>query len=198
MRLPAACLMLLLAATPAGAEERVDQSALPIEENEPPVMRIVFDDCLGFVRDGEVPFEGLKTFPIDAETLERSGSVARRFVPVSAQAAHLLEDRYVAAWGRDDRGFSFCTLSTAWGATSPRRLGVRAEGFVARLAARAKREGLSEAFFESPDLHPLEIPSISEPGDDPDELRFSIATTSAGPDRTLVDVGLLVMGGGRP
>jgi hypothetical protein len=82
-------LAISLAALPLQAAE--------IEENEPLVMRLIFEDCLGYIRHGRTPFEGLATRPASREAIAELPSRA----PDREKAVELLSPRYVAAWGRD-------------------------------------------------------------------------------------------------
>ena len=61
-----AMLFALAALTPA-----LPATAQEIEENEALAMRLIFDDCLGYVKDGIEPFEGLETSDLTAQEIAR-------------------------------------------------------------------------------------------------------------------------------
>ena len=182
-----AAVALLLLTLPAAAEER-------IEANEPLVMRLVFDECLGFARDGKAPFEGLTRGPVPADVLEGLGRSAD-FVGRGAQTCFIVSSRYVAIWGLDDWRRAFCTVQTPYDAEGPRKLGVDPRGFLQRVAERARREGLTEIYGADERISPLVIPSYNEPGEKEGELSFSLTATTSNADGSLVDVGLIMMGG---
>jgi len=74
-------LAVCLGASPAHAAE--------IEENEPLVMRLIFEDCLGYIRHGRTPFEGLATRPASREAIDQ---IPRR-APDREKAVELLSPR---------------------------------------------------------------------------------------------------------
>lgn len=188
-------LVLCLAAIPA--------QAAPIEENEPLVMRLIFEDCLGYIRHGRTPFEGLATRPASREAIDQ---IPRR-APDREKAVELLSPRYVAAWGRDADG-RHCLIFTVWSALRdglPARLGVRAKDFLGRVTERARAAGLDEA-LPADTFSPLATSLWSETstGHDSGPLRpvsFTILPTGGDEASGLMDAGLIVAGGppqGRP
>ncbi|MCP1548225.1 MULTISPECIES: hypothetical protein [Methylorubrum] len=188
-------LAVCLGASPAHAAE--------IEENEPLVMRLIFEDCLGYIRHGRTPFEGLATRPASREAIDQLPSR----VPNREQAIELLSPRYVASWGRDADG-GHCLIFTVWSAVRdglPMRLGVRAKDFLGRVTERARAAGLDEA-FPADTFSPLATSLWSEKstGHDAAPLRpvsFTILPTGGDEASGLMDAGLIVVGGppqGRP
>lgn len=177
--------------------------ATQIEENEPLVMRIIFEDCLGYIRHGRTPFRGLATRPASRVAID---TIPRR-APDRDKAVELLSPRYVASWGQDGNG-RHCLIHTVRQAepdARPIRLGVRGEGFLQRVDARARAEGLTtsgvaEAFT------PVSVSfwSEGETGHDRGPLRpvsLSIVASAADEARGLADAGVIVMAGppqGRP
>ncbi|CAA2136458.1 hypothetical protein [Methylobacterium bullatum] len=195
MRKPWILLAACLAAFPA--------SAAPIEENEPLVMRIIFEDCLGYIRHGRTPFQGLATRPASREAIDTIPSRA----PDREKAVELLSPRYVASWGQDGNG-RHCLIRTIWQAehdTRPVRLGVASDGFLQRVDARARAEGLTSSGMADA-FTPISVSSWSEgeTGHDSGPLRpisFSLVASGADEARGLADAGVIAMGGppqGRP
>ncbi|BAU91067.1 hypothetical protein MPPM_2462 [Methylorubrum populi] len=177
--------------------------AAEIEENEPLVMRLIFEDCLGYIRHGRTPFEGLATRPASREAIAELPSRA----PDREKAVELLSPRYVAAWGRDGQT-RHCLIRTVWWAERDRlsaRLGVRAAGFLSRVTERARTAGFEEA-FPADTFSSLATSHWSEKstGHDSGPLRpvsFTILASSGDEARGVLDAGLIVMGGppqGRP
>ncbi|MBO1018498.1 hypothetical protein IPV08_00755 [Methylobacterium sp. SD274] len=178
-------------------------SAAPIEENEPLVMRIIFEDCLGYIRHGRTPFRGLATRPASREAID---TIPHR-APDREKAVELLSPRYVASWGQDNNG-RHCLIRTVWQAepdARPMRLGVRSEGFLQRVDARARAEGLTSSGMADA-FTPISVSSWSEgeTGHDSGPLRpvsFSLVASAADEARGLADAGVIAMGGppqGRP
>ena len=178
---------LLLPARPGRAEE--------IREDEPLVMRLIFEDCLGFVRHGRAPFEGLATRPVSAGPAEGLPAPLR----ARGRIVELLSSRYVAVWGivEDER---VCMVQTAAAARrDPALLGVRREGFVARVTARAVAEGITKRSPEdafSPVI--TNSWSVPEPRGGKQPLRFALIATAESPDGRLADVGIIVVAGPAP
>lgn len=127
----AACIA-LLAALPAmaGAPGRDEDLA----------MRLIFDDCLAYARDGRPPFAGVaEPAPEDAML-----AALAPFFPASARALRLTAPEaggqpYLAFWGSED-GRRFCAVVEAV-QDAPDGLRV-APGFLERLDAKAQDEGL--------------------------------------------------------
>lgn len=185
-----AVLAAVLLMCPAGASAR----AAEVEENEALVMRIVFEDCLGYIRNGKTPFQGLHTGPASDEAAKTLHPMMRAYGTVM----ELLSPRYVASWGEapDSR---FCAVMTVYGITAPGQLGVRPDAFIARVTERAAAAGLTQA-ETSGVFSPINSTRWSEPvtGTDANPKRpvsVSIMPTSANADESLLDAGLIVMGG---
>ncbi|MGU3492619.1 hypothetical protein ACLBXM_01135 [Xanthobacteraceae bacterium A53D] len=184
----AALLMGLAPCAPAQATE------VKIEENEPLVLRLMFDDCLGYMRDGKTPFAGLETRPASEEAMK----TVHRNMRAHGTTVELLSPRYVASWGEapDAR---FCGIYTVFGVDAPGKLGVRPDGFIDRVSARAKATGLTIA-ENSQEFSPVHSTLWSEPETGHETgpkrpVRLSVIPTSANADKSLLDVGLIVMGG---
>lgn len=187
-----ACLM---AAHPARAEK--------IEENEPMVMRLIFDDCLGYVRHGRTPFQGVATGPASQVAIEHFPAL----MPNREQIVELLSPRYAAAWG-EDQEVRYCILRTVFDdlpSRGPGLLGVRRLGFVARVTERAVTQGLTERSPED-EFSSIVINTWSEPetGHETGPLRpvrFNMIPVDINEDGSLADAGSIVMAGpslGRP
>ena len=177
-----------LLAVPAARAE------VAIERNEPLAMRLIFDDCLAFARDGKPPFEGLKRGPVPRDVLDGLSRPAD-FVGPNAQTTYVVSRRYVAIWGIDPWRRAFCTVQTPFGAEEPGRLGIDPRTFLARVVDRAKAEGLTEIYGAEAGLSPLKLLSFSEPGEKEGELSFTFMPRIRNADGTLVDIGLIMMGG---
>lgn len=159
-----------------------------IEDNEPLVMRIIFDDCIGFIKEDIAPFKGLSLLPITAE--------GRDWLPRSrrdkGETRHLFSDRYVVAWGEDNMS-RYCMVLTSIPSEKPMMLGVKRSGFLERLTKRADAIGMTEndlpAIFS-----PLYTTSWREPLDDGmSELRMVVMPTGGQDDQEMVDAGLIMV-----
>lgn len=168
--------------------------AADIERNEALVMRIVFDDCLGYIRDGKQPFDGVGTFPLVREEVVR-GPPAH--MTVRREVVHLINQRYQAAWGEDTTGLRFCLVFTDITADDPMQLGVDPWGFLARVTERAAREGLTEALVGN-EFSPIEMSVWSEPEEHPGYNRVVIMPTGENNDGTVLDAGLVAVAGAPP
>lgn len=164
--------------------------------NEDLVMRLIFEDCLGYIRNGTTPFEGLATRPASAAAVAELPGYLRHATP----PLQLLSSRYVASWGSDEKN-SYCSVRTVWDdiADSQGLLGVKTQGFISRLAKRAIAAGLTER-DPGEAFSPVSTISFHEPptGHDTGPLRpisFVVLPTEENPDSGLSDAGLLVMGG---
>ena len=190
------CLLPLLVAVllPMAAPPAFPATVAP---DEPLVMQIIFEDCLGYVRRGSTPFQGLATRPAAAAGIEQLP--AR--MPNRDKAVELLSPRYLASWG-EDADSRHCHVGVVFAAVeagAPVRLGVRAAGFLQRVTRRATDEGLRDALVAD-ELSPLAISTWSEPqtGHDRGPLRpvsmSRLATTPADAEG-IAEAGLIVMGG---
>jgi hypothetical protein len=159
-------------------------------------MRLIFDDCLGYVRDDRAPFSGLPVRPASAAAIRNLMSPPLDRVG----AVTLFFGRYVADWGAGT-GDRFCMIrmrANDAGNRAPAMLGVREQGFVARVTARAVREGISQRDGDA--FGPLSITSWHQPdsGHETGPLRpISFTVMPAGRDaRTgVAEVGIVAMGG---
>jgi hypothetical protein len=185
-RLIAGLLATVLAA-PSAAQDRIDA--------EPLVMRLIFQDCLGYVRTGTRPFVGLDLSPMRPE-VEASLSAAARRLPERHQ---LLSERYFTYWGQDG-GTRLCVISaTDDHADHPPILTVRHEGFLDRVGLRATAEGMTE--HDLPERFDMfGTPKFSDPGDDPGEFRIIVIPYEETIGGTLIDMGIIIVaaGIGRP
>ena len=179
----------LLAASPTRAAE--------VERNEPLVMRIIFEDCLGYVRAGRMPFAGLPTRPATATAIARLPAQ----MPDRDRAVELLSPRYTASWGEDANG-RHCYVGSSYEADQaglPGLLGAPERGFLQRVTARATAEGLTENGVAN-ELSTLALSYWSEPETGHDSgpgrpVSFSLMATT-GPDAgSIADAGLILMGG---
>lgn len=185
-----AVLAAVLATSSIGSPARAEV----VEENEALVMRIVFEDCLGYIRNGKTPFQGLHTGPASDEAAKTPHSMMR----LHGTVIELLSPRYVASWGEapDSR---FCAVMTVYGIADPGKLGVRSEGFIARVTERAAQAGLTQG-ETSGVFSPIHSTRWAEPetGSDAGPKRpvsVSIMPTAATADESVMDAGLIVMGG---
>ena len=165
--------------------------AQDITENEALLMRIVFDDCIGFVEENRPPFSDLSTLPIT--------QAGKHLVPLklreTGQIRHLFSPRYVAAWG-DDTQRRYCMIMTDPVAGGDMVLGVRYDGFIDRFTARAASVGISNAY---PDnalsalvLSTWDVPNMPENK----RLSVTLVPTGASEDESILDVGLIVVAAG--
>ncbi len=182
-----AAAVLLAMAIPSGAEDRPDAEAL--------VMRLIFQDCLGYVRDGSPPFAALALGPLRPEVEAGLPEAARRL----PDRHELLSPRYYTHWGKDGTT-RLCVISAADDyARFPALLTVRHEGFLDRVSQRAAAEGLTEhALPERFDMHGT--PTWSEPGNDPAELRIVAIPYEPTVEGVPIDMGIIIVarGLGRP
>ncbi|MEZ5798026.1 MAG: hypothetical protein R3D63_11425 [Paracoccaceae bacterium] len=95
------CAILSLAlGLPAGAQQPAAAPDL--------VLRLMFDDCLGFARDGAEPFDGVAAPAFDAADVR----ALRPYFPASARAFRLDGQPYLAFIGTDS-GRRFCAVLQA-------------------------------------------------------------------------------------
>lgn len=159
-----------------------------IEDNEPLVMRIIFDDCIGFIKNDIAPFKNLSLLPI---TTEGKDTLRARYIK-SGPVYHLFSDRYVIAWGEDNQD-RYCILLTSRPSDKPMMLGVKRAGFLKRLTKRADAVGMTENTL--PDIFsPLHTTSWREPLDDGmSEMRMVVMPTGGQDDQEIVDAGLIMV-----
>lgn len=171
--------------------------AAMLEKNEPLVMRIIFEDCFGYVREGRVPFAGLLTRPASADAIAQLPSR----MPDRERAVEFLSPRYVASWGEDANG-RHCYVGTVLLAVQrgmPGLLGVPVKGFLGRVTARATAEGLRDAVVADA-FSPLGLSSWSESATGHDTgpgrpVSFSLIATTPADARGVAEAGLILMGG---
>lgn len=174
-----------------------------IEENEPLVMRLIFDDCLGYIRDDKAPFQGLATRVASVDVIGTLSSHSSEH----GKVVELLSPRYVAAWG-EDKDARYCVVRMAWSDQRPPGvglLGVRSAGFLTRVAERAAAEGITERYPDDLDdeFSPFNVYGWGqqETGHQTGPLRpirFSVLASGEGGaenDVGLVEVSSIGMGG---
>ena len=159
-----------------------------IEDNETLVMRIIFDDCLGFIQKDITPFEGLSLSPITAQ--------GRDMLPVrrrtNGEIRHLFSDRYVVTWGEDNES-RYCMVLTSLPSDKPMMLGVKREGFLERLTKRADAVGMTENDLPA-EFSPLHTTGWREPYDDGmSELRMVVMPAGGQDGQEMVDAGLIMV-----
>ena len=178
-------LALSLLAVPALAQDLVDK--------EPLVTRLIFEDCLAYVRNGTPPFAGLSLTPIRPEVDAGLPAPAHTF----QSRYQLLSDRYYTYWGMYD-GKRTCVIAGVDDyARFPALLTVPVTGFLDRLSQRAAKAGLTDQVLPKV-FDPAEAPVFSEPGDDPDEVRIVVMPYEPAPEGTLVDIGIIIVASGVP
>ncbi len=183
MRVFLAGLLFAISAGPTLAEQARDNEAM--------VMRIIFEDCLGFVERDEAPFRGLDLIAISERGKEAFNAAAQ----ASATMRHLFSTRYAAAWGEDEHA-RYCMIQTVQPPEGPMRLAVNPDGFLQRMTARASALGMTEHNLVEP-LSPLATNDWREPGTgDLTELRVVILPTDANEARTLMDIGIILVAAG--
>lgn len=169
---------------------------LAVEENEALVMRLVFQDCLGFMREDREPF-------VDLETGEPSSDAFDSLPTFMSEqnVVQVLSPRYVAAWGQDDDA-RFCTVRSVWGEKGQIGepiLGVDHNGFLKRVTAAAIAAGLT---YYEPEMEfsPLSTTYWSEPETGfwdgaQRPITLTVMPTDASDENGLMDVGIIIMGG---
>lgn len=195
--LAAAAALLVALGVATGSRAQTPPAAGVTAPDEALVMRIIFTECLGYIREGRVPFQGLPTRPASAEAIAALPSR----MPDRERSVELLSPRYIASWG-EDADARHCKIGTAYEAAaagSPIRLGVRAAGVLQRVTARAAEAGLTAAEVAD-SFSPVSISSWSEPrtGEESGPGRpvsFSLLATTPADAQGIVDAGLMVMGG---
>lgn len=173
----------VLSVSPAFASE-----VKTIEDNETLVMRIIFDDCLGFIQKDIAPFEGLSLLPITAQ--------GRDMLPVrrrdKGETRHLFSTRYVVAWGEDYES-RYCMVLTSIPADEPTMLGVKRKGFMDRVTKRADAVGMTENSLPEK-FTPVQTTSWREPLDDGmSELSLTVLPTIVSEDGKMADAGLIIL-----
>lgn len=98
-------------------------------------LRLMFDDCLAYARDGATPFQGIAE-PAPQDALLQA---LAPYFPASATALRLTGHDYLAFWGADG-GRRFCAVVEAQ-QDAPDGLRVAAD-FFDRVDALARDEGL--------------------------------------------------------
>ncbi|MEN5084340.1 hypothetical protein ABE438_17805 [Bosea sp. TWI1241] len=172
-------------------------ATVPARADEALVMRLIFEDCLGYVRHGRTPFAGLATRPAPPAVI---AELPAR-MPDRDKAVELLSPRYVASWGADAMA-RHCMVRTVFEAAqagAPAKLGVRAAGFVARVDARAKAAGLTQA-ETAERFSPIASNLWSEPGTGHESgplrpVSLSLLATTPPDADGIADAGLFVMAG---
>jgi hypothetical protein len=162
-----------------------------IEENESLVMQLIFQDCLGFVADDTRPFTGLTVLPLSPE-VEADLPKAAFLVP---NRQHVVSARYYAIWG-EDTNTRYCMIQPVYGSRLPALLGVKTDGILDRLTARAAEVGMTETDIGAV-FDPLHVHTWREPGGDGEhELRMVVLPTAESANTEVVDVGFIIVAAG--
>jgi len=170
--------------------------ATTVRQNEATVMRLIFDDCLGYVRDDRVPFRDLSTRPASAAAIRDLMSPPLDRVGVVT----LFSGRYIADWGAG-KGDRFCVIRMRVddaGNRAPAVLGVYEKGFVARVTARALREGISQRdgdTFDAPSITSWHQPDSGHETGPLRPISFTVMPTARDARTGVAEVGIIVMGG---
>ena len=154
-------------------------AAQTIEENEALVVRLIFDDCLGH----NEPFRGLPSRPLPGVA--------------EMSRVSLFNGRYKGAWGISNSGITdreyFCSVRSEDSLFAPMVLGVKPDGFLDRVTARAADLGMVNAdptgSFTLNTKHVWR--SSTEPGAYPMEL--VIESRNAERDSSLVEVSVIMV-----
>lgn len=170
--------------------------ATEIKADEPLVMRLIFEDCLNYIREGKTPFEGLVARPASKKAMQTLPSA----LTYAAPPLELLSPRYVAAWGSDENN-SYCMVRSVWEdiASTDGLLGVQKDGFISRVSKRAIAAGITEK-DDGTDFSPIMSIGFYEPSTGHDTgpqrpITFVILPVEEDNASGLSDAGLLVMGG---
>ncbi|MEO0930929.1 MAG: hypothetical protein AAFY14_09805 [Pseudomonadota bacterium] len=95
-------------------------------------MSLIFDECLGYVQEGNAPFTDYALQPARLSPARLEGT---------AQAASMFDGAYEARWGTDpELDMAFCIVDRK--DTAQAALGVIREGFLTQLDERATAHGL--------------------------------------------------------
>lgn len=179
-RLRALAAFLALFAAPAVAQT-----------DEPLVMRLIFEDCLGYVTAKKPPFGGLALGPIPPE----AEAALPAHAAVIANRHQLLSPRYYAIWGEDEH-VRLCMIRSVIPSDEPMLLMVETEGFLDRITARAAAHGMTEAHMGEA-FSPLSVSDWREPGGDGRaELRMVVMPSGGTEDGLLADAGLIIVAAG--
>jgi hypothetical protein len=170
--------------------------AQSIEENEALVMQIIFEDCLGFVRDDRVPFEALNLSQAGNEVLPYFPKGARADISSGAiKVSYLFGKTYVVSWGEDMSSRHCVVQDVNRKAAGERWLGVDPVGFLDRVTKRADAAGLTKNTLPD-EFTALATTSWREPVANPfDGLRISLLPSQWEPVNGLMDVGLIIVAG---
>ena len=161
---------LALLPMPAAAQETEGDEAL--------AMRLIFDDCLGFVKNGVEPFKGLKTRVLTLKEHEQFAAPTNE-----GFSSKVIENRpYVVEWGAlgDDR---VCWIALAGNLISNPLLTVRKQEFLSQATFLAKKEGLVVGTSETnPEYGEFSWVDYSwvEPGEEETGLRILLSFSTDG------------------
>ncbi|GAA0483313.1 hypothetical protein GCM10009096_27140 [Parasphingorhabdus litoris] len=159
-----------------------------IADNEPRVMRIIFDDCLGFVQNDIAPFAGMMLLPIT----DKGRDVLHPRYATNDSLFHLFSDRYVVTWGEDEED-RYCILLTSQPSHEPMMLGVERTSFLERLTKRANAVGMTENGMPGP-FSPLNTMSWRTPDEDgKTKLRMVVMPSGGSDDQDMVDAGIIIV-----
>lgn len=193
-------LLAALGATPVVAQTRV-QAPLPaaapqINENEELAMRLIFEDCVGYVRYDREPFRTYETAPVAPDS-EATLSLPPHIIG-KAEVRMLFPPRYAATWGNDGQ-FKFCMITTPLDENRrPRgigRLGARVDGFVDRLTQRARMEGVPYVDLISEEFRPPSGNMWSEkPGEEAETaMVIMVIPTEVTVNGAIADAGAIMV-----
>lgn len=154
-------------------------AAQDVGANEAQVMRLIFDDCLGFVTDGTEPFTDMEANTLTRDEQQRLGL----FGDQNRSARLINNGTYIAMWGKTEDMRS-CVIATGERQILAPQLIVRKEDFIAQMTLRAGALGLGVGAGNPKDDG---LRSWVEPGVLAGEgltifLQFDIAARSAGLD----------------
>lgn len=129
--------MMPLAAMPVHADS--------FKESEALVVRLAFEDCLGWVRDGKKPFEGLPIVPLS----ENDAFLLYPPLYDEVTVVELFSPRYVGMWGQESATTRACevierSLARSDISSNEPMLRVRTDGFIERFSLYAKDNLLTE------------------------------------------------------
>jgi|GEM_PF-2133969 len=111
-------------------------AAQDFEENEALLMRLTFDDCAGFVKDGIDPFDGLETEELSAE--EKS---VVEHIGKDVSATVIQNRTYFASWGTF-AGIKICIIFRGFERQDQQTSGIPLQRLLDQADLRAEDLGL--------------------------------------------------------
>jgi hypothetical protein len=111
-------------------------AAQDFEANEALLMRLIFDDCVGFVKDGIEPFDGLKT--------EEPSAEEKSLVELTGKdlSATVIQNRTYLAWWGTVAGKKACTIFRGVERQDQQTSGIPLQRLLDQADLRAKDLGL--------------------------------------------------------